>query len=69
MYLCSGFGVNVTICGACAADLCEVGGGGGVRMSPYAVLVQRIWVRTAVGGATSWRAGKTRIFIESARFA
>ena len=35
-YLCSGFGANVTICGACAADLadlCEVGGGGGANVT------------------------------------
>jgi len=49
-YLCSGFGANVTICSACAADLCEVGGGG-VRMSAYAVPVQRICAKSAAGAA------------------
>jgi len=64
--LCSGFGANVTIHGACAADFCEVGGGG-VRMSPYAVPVQRICAKSAAGAAL-WGAGKTRIFIESECF-
>ena len=36
-YLCSGFDANVSICGACAAELCEYGGGGG---PPSGVLVK-----------------------------
>jgi len=60
----SDFAAKVSKCGTCAADL--------MRMSPYAVPVQRIWVKTGnlrQGRGNLWGAGKTRIFIESERFA
>jgi len=50
-YLCSGFGANVTICGACAAKVGKCGACAVdlLRKSPYAVPAQRICMKTAVG--------------------